>query len=231
MSSPIANHSGGSTYTGGQGTSSGAMMDQWATTRDRTENFYVTGQRTGRGVITAIDTTILNEFNACLTDGFLIPHRLRAVTLSPLEKTIPATIIPTMSYPNPKLLSLVFESGLRPTEYEHESGEYHKHLAFHIEGTGEWLHHSQNYQRWRESSEDGLLWIEGVPGSGKSVVAANMIHKLSQEEVPVLYFFFRQIIDAKIGGQKSVDIAPPTGIPPRKVRLTLQLQPIQNIDK
>ncbi|RFN49398.1 hypothetical protein FIE12Z_6293 [Fusarium flagelliforme] len=85
---------------------------------------------------------------------------------------------------------------LRPTEYDHESGEYHKQLAFHLEGTGEWLHHSQNYQRWRESSEDGLLWIKGVPGSGKSVVAANMIHKLSQEEVPVLYFFFRQIIDA-----------------------------------
>ncbi|RBR19867.1 uncharacterized protein FIESC28_05473 [Fusarium coffeatum] len=61
-----SNSSGGSTYTGGQGTSSGAMMDQWATTRDRTENFYVTGQRTGRGIITTIDTTILKfekEFN------------------------------------------------------------------------------------------------------------------------------------------------------------------------
>ncbi|KAJ4134785.1 hypothetical protein NW768_004388 [Fusarium equiseti] len=85
---------------------------------------------------------------------------------------------------------------LRPTEYQHESSEYRKHLAFHLEGTGEWLYHSQNYQRWHESSEDGLLWIKGVPGSGKSVVAAKTIHKLSQEEVPVLYFFFRQIIDA-----------------------------------
>ncbi|KAJ4007039.1 hypothetical protein NW752_010453 [Fusarium irregulare] len=66
MSSPTANQSyytnsnssGGSTYTGGQGTSSGAMMDQWATTRDRTENFYVTGQKTGRGVIITMDTTL-----------------------------------------------------------------------------------------------------------------------------------------------------------------------------
>jgi hypothetical protein len=85
---------------------------------------------------------------------------------------------------------------LRPTEYSHESGEFRKHLAFHLEGTGEWLHRSENYQHWYQNSEDGLLWIKGVPGSGKSVVAANMIHKLSQEQVPVLYFFFRQIIDA-----------------------------------
>ncbi|RFN49397.1 hypothetical protein FIE12Z_6292 [Fusarium flagelliforme] len=77
MSSPIANQSysnygsysnssGGSTYTGGQGTSSGAMLSQWATTRDITENFLVTGQRTGRGAMSAIDTTILKfekDFN------------------------------------------------------------------------------------------------------------------------------------------------------------------------
>ncbi|KAH7181907.1 ankyrin repeat-containing domain protein [Fusarium sp. MPI-SDFR-AT-0072] len=85
---------------------------------------------------------------------------------------------------------------LRPTEYDIESSEYRKHLAFHLEGTGEWIHRSDNYLKWYESQEDGLLWIKGVPGSGKSVVAASMIHKLSQEEIPVLYFFFRQIVDA-----------------------------------
>ncbi|KAF5235332.1 hypothetical protein FANTH_11737 [Fusarium anthophilum] len=85
---------------------------------------------------------------------------------------------------------------LRPTEYDIESSEYRKHLAFHLEGTGEWIHRSENYLKWHESQEDGLLWIKGVPGSGKSVVAASMIHKLSQEESPVLYFFFRQIVDA-----------------------------------
>ncbi|KAH7270720.1 ankyrin repeat-containing domain protein [Fusarium redolens] len=85
---------------------------------------------------------------------------------------------------------------LRPTEYDYESSEYRKHLAFHLRGTGEWIRRSENYLKWHESQEDGLLWIKGVPGSGKSVVAASMIHKLSQEEIPVLYFFFRQIVDA-----------------------------------
>ncbi|EXM09882.1 ankyrin repeat-containing domain protein [Fusarium oxysporum II5] len=85
---------------------------------------------------------------------------------------------------------------LRPTEHNIKSSEYRKHLAFHLEGTGEWIHRSDNYLKWHESQEDGLLWIKGVPGSGKSVVAASMIQKLSQEEIPVLYFFFRQIVDA-----------------------------------
>ncbi|RGP60297.1 serine threonine- phosphatase 6 regulatory ankyrin repeat subunit c [Fusarium longipes] len=42
-------------------------------------------------------------------------------------------------------------------------------------------------------AKDGPLRIKGVPGSGKSVAAANMIRKLYKERVPVLYFFFRHI--------------------------------------
>ncbi|EKJ68826.1 hypothetical protein NXS19_001965 [Fusarium pseudograminearum] len=53
-----SNSSGGSTYTGGQGTSSGAMLSQWVTTPDRTENFYVTGQRTGRSTMEGIDRAL-----------------------------------------------------------------------------------------------------------------------------------------------------------------------------
>ncbi|KAM0351521.1 hypothetical protein ACHAPU_002526 [Fusarium lateritium] len=85
---------------------------------------------------------------------------------------------------------------LRPTEYDLESSEYHKHLASHLKGTGEWLQKSKHYQTWHDSTENGLLWIKGIPGSGKSVIAATIIRKLVQEDVPVLYFFFRQIIDA-----------------------------------
>lgn len=103
---------------------------------------------------------------------------------------------PECILPEPEDTIASIREWLRPTEYSQESGEYHKHLTFHLEGTGEWLHHSENYRRWHESSKDGLLWIKGVPGSGKSVAAANIIHRLSKEQVPVLYFFFRQIIDA-----------------------------------
>ncbi|KAL2684689.1 hypothetical protein Neosp_005774 [[Neocosmospora] mangrovei] len=85
---------------------------------------------------------------------------------------------------------------LRPTEYDLDSSEYRKHLASHLANTGEWLPRLDGYKTWHDSPDHGLLWIRGVPGSGKSVLAATLAHRLSQEDVPVLYFFFRQIIDA-----------------------------------
>lgn len=85
---------------------------------------------------------------------------------------------------------------LDPTKYNLDSGEYRKHLASRMAGTGTWLPSLKNYQQWHNSSEDGLLWIKGIPGSGKSVLAASLVQKLAAEGVPVLFFFFRQIIDA-----------------------------------
>ncbi|WAO83058.1 Hypothetical protein NCS54_00023800 [Fusarium falciforme] len=85
---------------------------------------------------------------------------------------------------------------LRPTEYSLDGSEYRKHLASHLANTGEWLPRLDRYKTWHDSPDHGLLWIRGVPGSGKSVIAATLAHRLSQEDVPVLYFFFRQIIDA-----------------------------------
>ncbi|KAF2872304.1 hypothetical protein BDV95DRAFT_569451 [Massariosphaeria phaeospora] len=43
-----------------------------------------------------------------------------------------------------------------------------------------------------------MLWIKGIPGSGKSVVAAHLVEELTRSNLgaPVLYFFFRHIIDA-----------------------------------
>ncbi|ORY05828.1 hypothetical protein BCR34DRAFT_42856 [Clohesyomyces aquaticus] len=46
-----------------------------------------------------------------------------------------------------------------------------------------------------------MLWLKGIPGSGKSVLAAKLVDELakSQPKAPVLFFFFRQIIDANHG--------------------------------
>lgn len=87
---------------------------------------------------------------------------------------------------------------LQATDYAHESGEFRKHLASHMVGTGSWLTSTDVYCTWVDSADHGTLWIKGIPGSGKSVVAAHLIDTLQLEHpgVPVLYFFFRQIIDA-----------------------------------
>lgn len=51
-------------------------------------------------------------------------------------------------------------------------------------------------KEWHQGIENGVLWLKGIPGSGKSVMAASIIQQLREEKVPVLYFFFRQIINA-----------------------------------
>ncbi|KAK0669803.1 ankyrin-2 [Cercophora samala] len=85
---------------------------------------------------------------------------------------------------------------LQPTSYNIEGGEYRRHLASHTPGTGHWLPTTAEYAQWHDGDDHGLLWIKGIPGSGKSVYAASLAHDLAKEGHPVLFFFFRQIIDA-----------------------------------
>ncbi|KAI8711761.1 NACHT domain-containing protein [Fusarium sp. LHS14.1] len=89
-------------------------------------------------------------------------------------------------------------SWLDPTSYDNVGGEFRKHQAAHVAGTGAWLTSSSTYQEWLQGEKHGLLWIKGIPGSGKSVMAANLVSEIaaSNPGCPVLFFFFRQIIDA-----------------------------------
>ncbi|KAJ3577241.1 hypothetical protein NPX13_g3327 [Xylaria arbuscula] len=89
-------------------------------------------------------------------------------------------------------------SWLQPTAYDDRFGEYQKHLASHAAGTGIWLTSSTTYRKWLQNQQLGALWIKGIPGSGKSVIAAQLADDLAVQHPgsPVLYFFFRQIIDA-----------------------------------
>ncbi|KAJ5369177.1 uncharacterized protein N7496_008937 [Penicillium cataractarum] len=85
---------------------------------------------------------------------------------------------------------------LQPTPYDLERSEFSRHLGSYLVGTCQWLISTNTYQQWHEGDANGLLWIKGIPGSGKSVMAASIIDQLRKEDVPVLFFFFRQIIDA-----------------------------------
>lgn len=37
-----------------------------------------------------------------------------------------------------------------------------------LKGTGEWLLNDDIYTSWKHSTESSLLWLHGIPGSGKS---------------------------------------------------------------
>ena len=86
---------------------------------------------------------------------------------------------------------------LQPTNYTADSSEFRRHLASQAPGTGHWICDASKFEQWQTSDNNGSLWIKGVPGSGKSVLAASMIDHLERDdEIPVLYFFFRYIIAA-----------------------------------
>jgi ankyrin repeat protein len=89
---------------------------------------------------------------------------------------------------------LRIQKWLQPTDYNAESSEYNKHLTSYVPGTGQWIQTNEQYQQWLQSPEHGTLWLKGIAGSGKSVIAAHIAATLSDEKVPVLKFFFRQII-------------------------------------
>ncbi|KAL2863747.1 ankyrin repeat-containing domain protein [Aspergillus lucknowensis] len=89
-------------------------------------------------------------------------------------------------------------SFLSPTDFDGEGSELQKHLAAHVPGTGKWLFDNDRYKRWDSSHDTGLLWIKGTAGTGKSVIAAQLIRTLQESEAstPVLFFFFRHIIQS-----------------------------------
>ncbi|KAF3059647.1 Ankyrin-2 [Daldinia childiae] len=86
---------------------------------------------------------------------------------------------------------------LKPTDYLAESGEFRRHLSSQAPGTGLWICETDEYKKWYDSSEHGSLWIKGVAGAGKSVIAASVINHLrTSEDCPVLFMFFRNIVAA-----------------------------------
>jgi len=86
---------------------------------------------------------------------------------------------------------------LQPTNHTDVSSEFRRHLASQAPGTGHWICDTLKFEQWQTSENHGSLWIKGVPGAGKSVLAASMVDHLKRDdENPVLYFFFRYIIAA-----------------------------------
>ncbi|KAF7345235.1 HET-domain-containing protein [Mycena sanguinolenta] len=63
--------------------------------------------------------------------------------------------------------------------------------TLHIEGTGKWFLDGDAFAEWEE--EAGVLWIQGPPGSGKSVLSSTVIKHLLEQEKPftaVTFFYF-----------------------------------------
>ncbi|KAM0550174.1 hypothetical protein ACHAPJ_009022 [Fusarium lateritium] len=85
---------------------------------------------------------------------------------------------------------------IKPTEYAGDGSEFKKHVSSYLKGTNQWLLSSPTFEQWYAGRQDEILWIRGVPGTGKSVLASWLVDHLSSEQCPVLYFFFRRTIQS-----------------------------------
>ncbi|KAJ5263971.1 hypothetical protein N7478_011576 [Penicillium angulare] len=84
---------------------------------------------------------------------------------------------------------------LEKTDSDSPASEYRKHLNSHARGTGEWILETPQYKQWSQIAAVRNIWIRGIPGCGKSVVAASLISRLRRRgDGIVLFFFFREII-------------------------------------
>jgi ankyrin repeat protein len=97
---------------------------------------------------------------------------------------------------------------LEPTAYIGESSELQQHLNWLVPGTGEWIKQTTEFSQWQTSPSHGALWIKAIAGAGKSVLVARLVSLLQQQSkaqgIPVLFFFFRQIVVANHGPHSLV---------------------------
>ncbi|RPA82510.1 hypothetical protein BJ508DRAFT_89242 [Ascobolus immersus RN42] len=66
-----------------------------------------------------------------------------------------------------------------------------------LEGTCTWIHFDKKFSGWASGENPGHLWVVGIPGAGKTVLASSLIddlerntHTNSYPTSAVLYFFF-----------------------------------------
>ncbi|MCJ1466023.1 hypothetical protein MMC07_004642 [Pseudocyphellaria aurata] len=75
---------------------------------------------------------------------------------------------------------------------ESPEDDYMFFLERWMSGTCEWIHSTQTFSTWlQESKASGVLWLHGLPASGKSIMAAYLIMHFKQMSVACQFFFFR----------------------------------------
>lgn len=69
-----------------------------------------------------------------------------------------------------------------------------------------WVLDNPEFQRWRDSQRNRLLWMKGDPGKGKTMLLCGIINELSKSvaETTLLSYFFCQATDSRINNATAV---------------------------
>ncbi|KAK4189828.1 hypothetical protein QBC35DRAFT_544418 [Podospora australis] len=62
-------------------------------------------------------------------------------------------------------------------------------LAIHHDGSCSWVFDDKGYQQWLKATSSSVLWYHAGPGSGKSILASQIINRLGQDGCKVVWYF------------------------------------------
>ncbi|KAF3935527.1 hypothetical protein ABW19_dt0201550 [Dactylella cylindrospora] len=65
---------------------------------------------------------------------------------------------------------------------------YNQALQRRHKGTGSWFLEGNDYKEWKK--QGSFLWLNGIPGCGKTILSSSIIHDLLSEDNQVIYFYF-----------------------------------------
>lgn len=68
-----------------------------------------------------------------------------------------------------------------------------------LKGSGQWLLQKREYQAWREDSSSSVLWLHGIPGSGKTKITSLVIDELETSENLAFFYCMRNPAEPQRG--------------------------------
>jgi hypothetical protein len=67
-----------------------------------------------------------------------------------------------------------------------------------------WILENSDFRRWRDDPQSRLLWIEGDPGKGKTMLLCGIVKNLKKAKTAHLSYFFCQATDSRINNATAV---------------------------
>ena len=68
-----------------------------------------------------------------------------------------------------------------------------------LKGSGQWLLQKHEYRAWREESSSSVLWLHGIPGSGKTKLASLVVDELEGRENLAFFYCMRNPAEPQRG--------------------------------
>ncbi|KAK6215747.1 vegetative incompatibility protein HET-E-1 [Colletotrichum tabaci] len=82
-----------------------------------------------------------------------------------------------------------FLADLRVTDPRDDKSRIERTKGGLLRDVYRWILDHDDYQRWREGSDNRLLWIKGDPGKGKTMLLCGIIDELKKDGCDPAYFF------------------------------------------